>query len=653
MKKYKNKIIAAIVAIALVAGLAGGGVYWKSHAAKKEVNVYSVSELSTTYWGDENTSYGPVDADRTQSVFLSDTQTVKDVLVSEGDEVKKGDVLMTYDTTLSEVEVAKKDLEIQQMELDLQKAKENLAKIYTYKPGVSVPEKNQIDDDDDLFDSLMGSGTDPSAVLAISGWTTAGSALLSAVLPMVMGSASAEESSTEVKEESSVVSSSAEESTTEKSQAEESSSEKSSTEEATTEKTSSEESTTEKSGTEESTTEKSGEESSSEVKESTSAADESSSETESSAAEETKGPELQGGRGTEKKPYLYYWTENKTFDQGMMEYLANGRKNAYVKIQLDPSKQTEDEGETSWTMLIHRSKDTFTFEMIALCVNDMEIELAPEETEEESTEDNGGGYDDPYYWGGGGDSGLTYTASEIAELLQDYTEKVRDLDLEIRTAKVEYEKLKKELDNSSIVSEIDGVVRTLRDQDEAKINGEAVIDISGGGGYYVTGQIGELDLDTIQIGQTISVMSWDTYMSYDGTITEISDYPLEENYYWSGSGNSNVSYYQFTAFIDEDAELQDGEYVEISFTASEGENNHFYLMSSMIRDEGGSSYVYVENEAGTIEKRTIITGKTLWGYYTEIRSGLTMEEYVAFPYGSDLKEGAPAVESSTDALYNY
>ena len=47
------------------------------------------------------------------------------------------------------------------------------------------------------------------------------------------------------------------------------------------------------------------------------------------------------------------------------------------------------------------------------------------------------------------------------------------------------------------------------------------------------------------------------------------------------------------------------------------------------------------------------TGKSLWGSYTEILSGLTPEDFIAFPYGKNLKEGAPTRESDLSELYNY
>ena len=42
-----------------------------------------------------------------------------------------------------------------------------------------------------------------------------------------------------------------------------------------------------------------------------------------------------------------------------------------------------------------------------------------------------------------------------------------------------------------------------------------------------------------------------------------------------------------------------------------------------------------------------------WGSYTEILSGLTADDLIAFPYGKNLKEGAPTVESDPSGLYSY
>ena len=44
-------------------------------------------------------------------------------------------------------------------------------------------------------------------------------------------------------------------------------------------------------------------------------------------------------------------------------------------------------------------------------------------------------------------------------------------------------------------------------------------------------------------------------------------------------------------------------------------------------------------------------GETLGGSYTEILDGLTPEDLVAFPYGKNVKPGAPAVEGDMSDLY--
>ena len=71
-----------------------------------------------------------------------------------------------------------------------------------------------------------------------------------------------------------------------------------------------------------------------------------------------------------------------------------------------------------------------------------------------------------------------------------------------------------------------------------------------------------------------------------------------------------------------------------------------------LRSENGKSYVMVRGENGKLEQRWVQTGRDLWGSYTQIRGGLTVEDYVAFPYGRDVKAGANTVEATADQLYN-
>ena len=100
--------------------------------------------------------------------------------------------------------------------------------------------------------------------------------------------------------------------------------------------------------------------------------------------------------------------------------------------------------------------------------------------------------------------------------------------------------------------------------------------------------------------------------------------------------------------------LREGDYVEMSYQNSTGsaDGNTLYLESMFIRTENGKSYVLVRGDHDRLEKRWVQTGRNLWGSYTQIRGGLTVDDFVAFPYGRNVAEGAGTVEATRDQLYN-
>lgn len=134
--KLKWKIlIAAVAAAVLIAG--GFAWYYVGHNSSDPVYVYSIDMVGmTNYWGDSRETYGPVSTDRVQTVFLTETQTVTEILVSEGDEVKKGDLLMTFDTTLSDIALERKRLEVEKLKLQLEDANAELIRLGNLKPMV-------------------------------------------------------------------------------------------------------------------------------------------------------------------------------------------------------------------------------------------------------------------------------------------------------------------------------------------------------------------------------------------------------------------------------------------------------------------------------------------------------------------------------------
>ena len=142
-----------------------------------------------------------------------------------------------------------------------------------------------------------------------------------------------------------------------------------------------------------------------------------------------------------------------------------------------------------------------------------------------------------------------------------------------------------------------------------------------------------------------------TGTSCEGEIIEILSYPKTNGNSWS-DGNNNVSYYPFRVFVDESAQLQENDYVNVTYQKQQS-GNGLYLENMFVRTENGKSYVYVKNEKGVLEKRDVQTGRDLYGSYTQILGGITAEDSVAFPYGKDVFDGAKTKDATIDEFYNY
>ena len=142
-KKTRRAVAIALVCVLLLGAAGGGGYYALQNRSGEDVNVFPVSQLgSSDSWYDTVQTGGPVRTDRMQSVYISSTQTITKVFVEEGQQVKKGDPILAFDTTLDEVELTRKQIAIEKLKLELQDAKDTLAEIDTYKvgsPGYAEP----------------------------------------------------------------------------------------------------------------------------------------------------------------------------------------------------------------------------------------------------------------------------------------------------------------------------------------------------------------------------------------------------------------------------------------------------------------------------------------------------------------------------------
>lgn len=614
-KQNKKKIIITVTAVVLVVAIGLGVWFGVSRGRSEPVKVFAFNSVGMTeYWGDSQESYGPVSTDKIQTVFLSSTQTVTEMKVAQGDTVKKGDVLMTFDTTLSDLQLERKRLEVEKLKLDLETAQKKLKDIRNMKPMSIVSSDDfdnsdeDSDDDGDLekdyelsYDHAYD-GSKPSKALICWLRVTTGDEKVR-ITPTV-DDALLEEARQQA----------------EKFQNENQPDPTEPSTEPTTEPTT--ESTTEPAtepptqpGTEPPT------------QPSTEPPTQPSTEASTPSTEETS--EGEGGEHSsasaaenpDEKPTI---TVNSYY---MVIKATEGNKRMGARVV--------------WQgMYIRKVGSGFTFQFFdATGVPD---HMATDPDDPDNTDPTDPDMPDP---------GSGYTAAQLAQMRAEQEKTIKETKFKIKMAEADYKIMQTEMSDGNIYAEFDGKVVSVLTEEEAKTQNQPVLKVSGGGGFYIQGSVSELEKDKMQIGQEVTVNDWNTGMTYTGKIISMGDFPTNSDG-WNGSGNPNVSYYPFTVFVDETADLQAGMYVNIQYSSAESENG-IYLENPFIRTENGQSYVYVQGAGGKLEKRFVTTGKALWGSYTEIRSGLTVDDLIAFPYGKNLKEGAPTVESDVSDLYSY
>lgn len=614
-KQNKKKIIITVTAVVLVVAIGLGVWFGVSRGRSEPVKVFAFNSVGMTeYWGDSQESYGPVSTDKIQTVFLSSTQTVTEMKVAQGDEVKKGDVLMTFDTTLSDLQLERKRLEVEKLKLDLETAQKKLKDIQNMKPMsiVSSDDFDNSDEDSDDEGDLKKDyelsydhaydGSKPSKALICWLRVTTGDEEVR-ITPTV-DDALLEEARQQA----------------EKFQNENQPDPTEPSTEPTTESTT--ESTTEPAtepptqpGTEPPT------------QPSTEPPTQPSTEASTPSTEETS--EGEGGEHSsasaaenpDEKPTI---TVNSYY---MVFKATEGNKRMGARVV--------------WQgMYIRKVGSGFTFQFFdATGVPD---HMATDPDDPDNTDPTDPDMPDP---------GSGYTAAQLAQMRAEQEKTIKETKFKIKMAEADYKIMQTEMSDGNVYAEFDGKVVSVLTEEEAKTQNQPVLKVSGGGGFYIQGSVSELEKDKMQIGQEVTVNDWNTGMTYTGKIVSMGDFPTNSDG-WNGSGNPNVSYYPFTVFVDETADLQAGMYVNIQYSSAESENG-IYLENPFIRTENGQSYVYVQGAGGKLEKRFVTTGKALWGSYTEIRSGLTVDDLIAFPYGKNLKEGAPTVESDVSDLYNY
>lgn len=257
-------------------------------------------------------------------------------------------------------------------------------------------------------------------------------------------------------------------------------------------------------------------------------------------------------------------------------------------------------------------------------------------------DDNPGGYDP---------AEPTGTPISRADAIKYQRSKIASLKLDIQESDIKISQLEKKANKKLISSKLDGTVTYVGDTSGETTDGNALIKVKSSDGFYVIGSISELMLDEITEGTVLNCTSY-TSGSFEAEVMDVSEYPVTSNSSY-GDSNPNVSYYAFTAVVtDKSLQLEDQDYVTITYETSSSEGS-MVIQKAFVRSENGKSYVY-KDENGVLKKQELTVGSTVDnGYSVIVKGGITSDDLIAFPYGKDVKEGAKTKEVSLNDMYGY
>lgn len=713
----KKKWIAAFIAAGVLL-LGGVTVYAVKTSSQSTVKVVSVSDMSGGGGWSDNSLSGNITSDVSQNIYLADSQKVKKIYVKEGDTVKVGDDLLTYDMTLENLDLEMKKLEKQGIELNIEKANREITKLKNTKPssdngnedpGLDIPENPGEEPEDpsmepeepaEAYQELtaeaepyMGEGTveEPYHFLCAADGAILGSFLNRMaeeqcffVIEIREGDVSNGELlkiwGQKITEDDFQVAD------TDRFQV---------------------------------NLEKETDDSDGQLPEDLKA-----------AAVLEKGASAYQGDGTEKKPLTYlvkkdgivkgsFFLERKedgkyfrievreengdlikAWEQNGADgdFAADVKEDGEYLVDLskkqsgetpgepaepaDPSEPTKP-GESPEPPEPSNPEEKPTEPSVSPEVTPGENpeptpeDGTPQETaEQENTVDGmstkksrasiryltvtsvmGSGSrkvistDTVSDTTGSGDAGTSYggTAAEIQQQIKDKEKEIRDYQLDIKETNLEIKDIQKKLNNQTIKSTLNGVVKTVGDPEKESNDGKPLIQVVSSEGLYVQGTVSESKMNKLKVGATLSGYSYDNGVSFTAEVREISPYPSD-----NGQDGANASSYPFTAYIADASGLSNNSWAELTLLdEGDGQGQGIYLEKPFVRTENGQYYVMKDDGTGHLTKQIVQVGGIQYGSSYQITGGLSMDDKITFPYGKDVREGAKTEEGTLDDLYNY
>ncbi|MED9965785.1 MAG: hypothetical protein UFJ18_03215 [Blautia sp.] len=656
MHKIVKRVIVGAVVVALAGTGAAAGLLQLRKNNQKEVMVTSVSNLVSDYFMPTTSIDGSVTTSVAQNVSVDSDMIIDQVYVAEGDTVKKGEPLISFDTTLVEMELNIARLKHKKLEQDLNRA---VNRLNSLKNGGPILEEDGGGSADNLDNMDVPDDTDDE-MASLTGQNNSDTYLAAAV-PRLLLSAFVDG---ELEEEPDADGSGTEDPA------------QAAVDEALTEPEYQDPSAGDFTSGEEISDGNSGDDITSGQNDvpkpsptPTPELDENTSYYDPYFTDEMEGvtdgrekfyDKLDSnsvpftGTGTEKDPLVFLVSSARGGVTAMGSFF-----NKMAGYSEDGTKVEKEGG--YWFQLEFHQNDTIgdyqdrTLSCTGYYLINGSFLTQPvyEYVESEFTLSDAMTYepqvpDEPGTPGGG--TGTTTVSRE--EAIKYQQRKIANLKLDIQESNIKIGKLEKKVNRKLISSKLDGIVTYVGDTVTKKTDGSTFIKVKSGDGYYVVGAVSELFLDQIGEGTVLNCISYDKG-EFEAKVMEVSEYPISGSVY-AGMSNPNASYYSLTAeVLDKSIKFRDYDYITINLESSQSVKGSLVLQKAFVRTENGKSYVY-KDDKGVLKKQYLTVGGNVDnGYSVLVKDGITTDDLIAFPYGKTVVEGAKTKEVTLDQMYGY
>lgn len=241
---------------------------------------------------------------------------------------------------------------------------------------------------------------------------------------------------------------------------------------------------------------------------------------------------------------------------------------------------------------------------------------------------------------------------------------IKKSEYELRSKSAEVTKLEKAISNAVVTSKMKGVVQTINADSDSDSSSDSssssdsnvLMSILATGEYRVKGTVSEQNVYTIEAGAKVIVRSrTDDKAMWKGTLQAVdTEKPTskssDDSDSSSDSSETKSSTYPFYVQLSSSDGLILGQHVYIEPDVGQADQKDgLWLPSYYFVTDGTQRYVWVAGSHDLLEKRNVTVGEYDDSQDTyEIVSGLTEEDYIAFP-SSSLKEGMGTTKNADEA----